>query len=164
MRGEVPMDLRGTLSRNSPNPQFAPRDKNHQTDDFKREQFDELSGDFPRLDERFALIPYRYGYFAARAGLASRASTCSRPMNSKRASDRHTPLRTSTRSSELVFVPRGVHANEGNGYLLATIYRATEKRSDLAIFDAMTLADGPNALAELSHRVTLGFHGNWMGA
>ena len=66
--------------------------------------------------------------------------------------------------SEPVFVPRGTRANEGDGYLLATIYRATEKRSDLAIFDAMTLADGPIALAELSHRVTLGFHGNWMAA
>jgi len=60
------------------------------------------------------------------------------------------------------FVPRGAHANEGDGYLLARIF--TEKRSDLAIFDAMTLADGPIVLAELSHRVTLGFHGNWMAA
>jgi carotenoid cleavage dioxygenase-like enzyme len=29
IRGEVPKDLRGTLYRNSPNPQFAPRDKNY---------------------------------------------------------------------------------------------------------------------------------------
>ena len=65
---------------------------------------------------------------------------------------------------EPVFVPRGANANEGDGYLLATIYRATEKRSNLAIFDAMTLDDGPIALAELSHRVTLGFHGNWLAA
>jgi carotenoid cleavage dioxygenase-like enzyme len=64
--------------------------------------------------------------------------------------------------SEPVFVPRGEQSGEGDGYLLATIYRAEERRSDLAIFDAMTLADGPIAVAELSHRVTLGFHGNWM--
>ena len=69
-----------------------------------------------------------------------------------------------TRSRNRFFVPRGAHTNEGDGYLLATIYSATEKRSDLAIFDAMMLADGPIALAELSHRVTLGFHGNWMAA
>ena len=29
VRGEVPKDLRGTLYRNSPNPQFAPRDDNY---------------------------------------------------------------------------------------------------------------------------------------
>jgi len=39
-----------------------------------------------------------------------------------------------------------------------------EHRSDLAIFNGAMLADGPIALAELSHRVTLGFHGNWRGA
>ena len=29
VRGELPKDLRGTLYRNGPNPQFAPRDANH---------------------------------------------------------------------------------------------------------------------------------------
>src|SRR5713101_1783593 len=44
-----------------------------------------------------------------------------------------------------------------------TAYRRAENRSDLAIFNCATLADGPIALAELSHLVTLGFHGNWLG-
>jgi len=29
VRGEIPRELRGTLYRNSPNPQFAPRDQNY---------------------------------------------------------------------------------------------------------------------------------------
>ena len=29
LRGELPKDLAGTLYRNGPNPQFAPRDPNH---------------------------------------------------------------------------------------------------------------------------------------
>jgi carotenoid cleavage dioxygenase len=62
--------------------------------------------------------------------------------------------------SEPVFVPRGEHAGEGDSLLLATIHRAIERRSDLAVFDAKTLADGPIALAELSHRATLGLHAN----
>ena len=41
------------------------------------------------------------------------------------------------------------------------IYRAEEKRSDLAFFDAENVADGPIACAELPHRVPYGFHGNW---
>jgi carotenoid cleavage dioxygenase-like enzyme len=63
--------------------------------------------------------------------------------------------------SEPVFVPRSASSTEGDGYLLATIYRGAENRSDLAMFDAATLEDGPTALAQLSHRVPLGFHGNW---
>jgi carotenoid cleavage dioxygenase-like enzyme len=63
--------------------------------------------------------------------------------------------------SEPIFIARNTDAREGNGYLLATIYRGAEKRSDLAIFDTVSLETGPIALAELSHRVPLGFHGYW---
>jgi carotenoid cleavage dioxygenase-like enzyme len=58
-----------------------------------------------------------------------------------------------------VFVRRG--AGEGEGYLMATIFRASENRSDRALFDAAAQDAGPIALAELSHRVPYGFHGNW---
>src|SRR5215831_18888841 len=131
------------------------------TDEFKGEQVDDLSGEFPRLDERFALNPYRYGYFAARADTAQGFDTLvTYDFKTGRRSTYGIPQGDAF--SEPVFVPRGEHAGEGDGFLLATIYRATERRSDLAVFDAKTLADGPIALAELSHRVTLGFHGNWM--
>ena len=43
----------------------------------------------------------------------------------------------------------------------ATVWRGADKRSDLAVFDAAALDKGPVALAELSHRVPFGFHGNW---
>ncbi len=33
------------------------------SDGFAREPIDDLPADFPRLDERFALNPYRYGFF-----------------------------------------------------------------------------------------------------
>jgi carotenoid cleavage dioxygenase-like enzyme len=132
--------------------------------DFKREQIDDLSGDFPRLDERFALNPYRLGYFAAREGSSAQGFDMLVFYDFKTDKRVTYAIPNGDAFSEPVFVPRSAHASEGDGYLLATIYRATQKRSDLAIFDAMTLADGPIALAELSHRVTLGFHGNWMAA
>ncbi len=65
---------------------------------------------------------------------------------------------------EPVFVPRGPKAPEGDGYLLATVYRGADNRSDLAVFDAAALDKGPVAVAELSHRVPHGFHGNWRQA
>ena len=63
--------------------------------------------------------------------------------------------------SEPIFIPRNTDAREADGYLLATIYRGAEKRSDLAVFDTVSLEAGPIAFAELSHRVPFGFHGNW---
>ena len=55
-------------------------------------------------------------------------------------------------------------AAEGDGWLLAVIWRGAENRSDLAVFDATEIERGPIALVELPHRVPFGFHGNWVGA
>jgi carotenoid cleavage dioxygenase-like enzyme len=66
--------------------------------------------------------------------------------------------------SEPVFVARGEDAAEGDGWLLAAVWRATENRSDLAVFNASDVEAGPVALVQLGHRVPDGFHGNWVGA
>ena len=63
--------------------------------------------------------------------------------------------------SEPVFVPRSADAAEGDGWLTATVYRAAEDRTDLAVFEAQDVAKGPIAIAELPRRVPFGFHGNW---
>ena len=65
---------------------------------------------------------------------------------------------------EPVFVPRSAEAPEGDGWVIATVYRAAENRSDLVIFDAQALAAGPIAIAKVPRRVPFGFHGNWRGA
>ena len=40
-------------------------DLSSNTDGFKREQIDDLGGEFPRFDERLVGLDYRHGYFAA---------------------------------------------------------------------------------------------------
>jgi carotenoid cleavage dioxygenase-like enzyme len=66
--------------------------------------------------------------------------------------------------SEPVFVERGPDAAEGDGWLLAVVWRARENRSDLAVFNAGDVEGGPAALVQLGSRVPDGFHGNWVGA
>jgi len=65
--------------------------------------------------------------------------------------------------SEPVFVERGKDAAEGDGWLLAVVWRARENRSDLAVFNAQDVEAGPIALVHLGHRVPDGFHGNRVG-
>jgi len=132
------------------------------SDRFAQTQIDDLSADFPRHDERFAGLPYRHAYYAAHGtnDVVQGFDTIA-----------HLDVATGKRSlyrlpegdvtSEPVFVPRGAKSPEGDGWLLATVWRAADKRSDLAVFDAAALDKGPVALAELSHRVPFGFHGNW---
>ena len=63
-----------------------------------------------------------------------------------------------------MFVERAKDAKEGDGWLLATVYRAADNRSDLAVFNALDVTAGPIALVKLDHRVPAGFHGNWVNA
>ena len=63
-----------------------------------------------------------------------------------------------------MFVERAKDAAEGDGWLLAVVWRARENRSDLALFNALDVGSGPVALVQLGHRVPDGFHGNWVGA
>jgi len=51
---------------------------------------------------------------------------------------------------------------EGEGWLLAAVWRARENRSDLAVFNSLDVESGPVALVKLGHRVPDGFHGNWV--
>jgi carotenoid cleavage dioxygenase len=62
--------------------------------------------------------------------------------------------------SEPVFVPRG--ADEGDGWLLAVVWRGEARRSDLIVLETSDVTSGPVATVQLAHRVPFGFHGNWM--
>jgi carotenoid cleavage dioxygenase-like enzyme len=73
-------------------------------------------------------------------------------------------LPTGDATSEPVFVPRSADAREGDGWLLATVWRAAENRSDLAVFHATEVERGPIATVELACRVPFGLHGNWVPA
>ncbi len=138
------------------------------TDTFVEQLLCDLAGEFPRLDERFAMLPYRQGYFNAAPvtdadkGREARASLAHIDLGTGRVAQWQPPM--GDYCGEPVFVERTADAAEGDGWLLSVVYRGAENRSDLAVFDATDLAAGPVALAHLSHRVPAGFHGNWRPA
>ena len=135
------------------------------SDAIQRETIDDMSGEFPRLDERYAGLAYRHGWFAT----------------SRRASQiggfdslAHVDLKTGKRklheladgdvTGEPVFVPRKAGAAEGDGWLVSLIYRGAEDASDFAVFEAQDIEAGPIATARIPRRVPHGFHGNWRPA
>ena len=65
---------------------------------------------------------------------------------------------------EPVFVPRSADASEGDGWMIAVVYRGAEDRSDFVVFDAGAIEAGPIGAAKLPRRVPFGFHGNWRPA
>ncbi len=129
------------------------------------EQRDDQFSEFPRLDERYAGLPYRRGYAAGQGGASPLSDG---PFNTVVQYDHASgqshihAFSPNNYSSEPIFVPRSAQSAEGEGFLLVDVYRKEENRSDVVILDAENLANEPLATVQLPHRVPYGFHGNWV--
>lgn len=126
---------------------------------------DDMAGEFPRIDERFAGLGYRHGFFACESrGRADTAFDGLSHIDHVTGRVVRHVLPPGDAISEPVFVPRSAGAAEGDGWLLAVTWRAAENRSDLLIYDTGDIAKGPVATAHLPVRVPFGFHGAWRPA
>lgn len=135
------------------------------------EQLTELFGEFPRIDDRYASQPYRHGWLLVSdfqkpfEGPGGRASGLM--MNTIAHIDVSTRKQSTwwagaqSMAQEVCFIPRTRDAAEGDGYLVALIDNLVTNYSDLAIFDAQHVAEGPLARAKLPFRLRPGLHGNW---
>ena len=129
----------------------------------RRETLDERPGEFPRIDDRRAGLPYRHGFrvlSAADDGLGDSIAH-------HRIGCGETELFTlppGQRTSEAVFVPRSETAEEGDGWLLAVVWRPETESSALLALDTTALAGGPVLEVRLPRRVPFGFHGSWLPA
>jgi carotenoid cleavage dioxygenase-like enzyme len=131
-----------------------------------RTPIDDLAGEFPRFDERRAGLGYRHGWFAGitRTGVEDiRFDTIAHlDLQTGRRADYVFPAGDSP--GEPVFIPRTADADEGDGWLVAVVYRGADDQSDFVVFDAQDVAAGPIASARVPRRVPFGFHGNWRAA
>ncbi|HTK80167.1 MAG TPA: carotenoid oxygenase family protein [Rhizomicrobium sp.] len=137
-------------------------DLSDNTNAIKREYIDDLAGEFPRLDERRAGLSYRHGYFAGNSrddGQVYFDSVAHIDHQTGKKSVYEFPATDAP--GEPVFVPRSADAAEGDGWLVAVVYRGAENRSDFVVFDATDVVSGPIGVAKLPRRVPFGFHGNW---
>ena len=108
------------------------------------------AGGMPKMDERFAMQPYRYGFSTTRTGLVRYdVKTGGRQEHVTEGS-----------SQEPVFVPRRPDAREGDGFLLAVVTRP-DNRADLIILDAMDMEAEPLATVRLPFSQAWLFHGSW---
>jgi carotenoid cleavage dioxygenase-like enzyme len=130
------------------------------TDGFSRTPIDDLAGEFPRVDDRRAGQRNRYGAFAGRSGQGALDTVAWLDLRNGRRSAFTLPAGDAT--SEPVFVPRNANAAEGDGWLLAVVWRGEERRSDLIVLDTQGIDRGPVATVRLSHRVPFGFHGSFI--
>lgn len=140
-------------------------------DTFQSQRLCSIPGEFPRIDDRVAGRPHRHGWFAAAVpGDLSDQRHEESLVDPTRSGIVHLDARTGDQhtfwlppgdvTSEPVFAPRGTA--EGDGWLLAVVWRAASNTSELLVLDARDIAAGPVATVELPQRVPFGFHGNWV--
>lgn len=149
-------------------------DLSSKSETFERKQITSMVGEFPRIDERYAMEAYRHGYLCV--------TDLSRPYTIKGGSITgmfincigHVDLATGKESTyyvgptstlqEPTFIPKSDTAAEGEGYLVALVNRYEEMRSDLILLDAQHLEEGPIATIRLPLRLRQGLHGTWVPA
>ncbi len=166
MQSDVPMlfnDRSGeALSGNAANLWRWRIDLSHPSAPVQRWRLSGLAGKFPQLDACVAGSRHRHGFFTAATRGGGHDVVCHRD----EAIGAETLFRGEPGDglSEPVFVPRDATVGEGEGWLLAALYRAADARSDLLVLDAEHVADGPVATTSLPCRVPDGFHGAFVGA
>ena len=137
------------------------------TGEIDRELLLDVAAEFPRIDDRFAMSRHRHGYLATASqrqhgdgGLFHEITHIDLESGGRQVWD----AGFGAGVSEPVFVQRSEQADEGAGWLLATLFEPERYTSSLVVLDAMAVADGPVAKARLDHRVPFGFHGSWRPA
>ena len=150
-------------------------DYNSKGDEFEKvERLTDHMGEFPRIDDRYATQNNRYGWLLVMDaslpfnGPSARASGLR--INNLGFMDLHTGKQSlwfcgpDCLIQEPCFIPKSPASPEGVGYVVALIDNIVLNYSELAIFDALAVENGPIGLAKLPFRLRQGLHGNWMDA
>ncbi len=150
-------------------------DYNSKGDEFEKvERLTDHMGEFPHIDDRYATQNNRYGWLLVMDaslpfnGPSARASGLR--INNLGFMDLHTGKQSlwfcgpDCLIQEPCFIPKSPASPEGVGYVVALIDNIVLNYSELAIFDALAVENGPIGRAKLPFRLRQGLHGNWMDA
>ena|SRR3989338_2145522 len=127
-----------------------------------KQNLDNVSSEFPRIDERFTSQQHHHAY------MASTLNNNLIEFDSITHYDLQQDIKQIHRFGnkimphEPIFVPRSKNSKQGEGFLLTYVYHTTQDRSDLVILDAEHVDHEPVAIVQLPHRIPYGFHGCWV--
>ncbi len=129
----------------------------------KRERLTEFVGEFPRIDERYLTRPYRHGWLLA-FGMGPGSHAALGHLDHATGAVESWQAGPGMMLQEPCFIPRRPGAAEGEGYIAQVQQHAAGGASDLLLFDARHVAEGPLATIHVPFRMRFGLHGNWVAA
>jgi len=110
-------------------------------------------GEMPKIDDRFAMKKYRYGWFRGMGGLYR--------IDWETLEVKNFPIVAPVVMHEPTFIPRHEEAEEGDGWLVAVANNVATNRGGLVVFDANRIEDGPIAKAKIPYATHMTFHGSF---
>lgn len=125
------------------------------------QQLDTKNIEFPRINEGYNSIPYRYIYTVANLEEANETFTTLIKYDLQTASSTQYNFGQEYEIGEVVFAPKQISQHEDDGYLMLFIYNKQTEKSDFVILDAQNIVAGPIATVKLPTRVPSGLHGSW---
>jgi carotenoid cleavage dioxygenase-like enzyme len=127
-----------------------------------KEVLTDFVGEFPRIDDRYCSQHYRHGWLLGfgTEGRASRMSLCH--LDHQTGKSRVWTSGENRGLQEPCFIPKSAAAREGDGYIAQIQTHAEDGLSDLLLFDAERVDEGPFATVHLPLRMRFGLHGNWV--
>jgi all-trans-8'-apo-beta-carotenal 15,15'-oxygenase len=112
------------------------------------------TGEFPRIDPRRVGLRHRFTSGVVDGGVAR--------WDWEKGGVDTFSYGAGTWSEEPVFAPRPGATDESDGWLVATVLNHRARRTELAVFDARRVGDGPVARLACPYPLPLGFHGTFV--
>ncbi len=130
------------------------------TQQLHRELLDSQVQEFPKIDERFTGIFYRYLYTLKFRHSEAFNQMCIHDLLLKRSI--HYDFGLGWGVGEVTFTPETVESAEGCGYLMAYVHRLDGGAAKVAILKVDGLEIQLQAEIDLGVHIPLGFHCNWV--
>lgn len=127
----------------------------------REEKLADLSGEFPRIDERCAGNAYAHAFLACR-GHGSKGLDAIARLDVASGATEICRFNEGDAVCEPIFVPRRADASLNEGWLLSVVTNHATDDSTLVVLDAGAVEQGPIAEIALPHRIPPGFHGSFM--
>ncbi|AQV16009.1 carotenoid oxygenase family protein [Acinetobacter pittii] len=139
------------------------------TQTIKREVISKVPQEFPRLDERFVGLPYRFAYSIS---VGDEGQAVDATKINENALLVHDLVKGETNkhfyekgyaTGEVIFIPKQKNSEEGDGWLISYLHALDGiQASKVVILDSKKIGQEPQAVIDLPVRVPLGFHSNWV--
>jgi carotenoid cleavage dioxygenase len=128
------------------------------------ETLDDVSQEFPRINDHYAGRKHRYGYTSetevGSTSVSGYANLRKHDLATGR-TERH-DVGPGRGAGEPVFVAATPDTGEDHGWVLSVVYDAGRDASDVIIVDATDFEAAAVATIHLPRRVPFGFHGSWI--